>query len=195
MKFTLAYEGLLPSTGNQRSGSSPPGKLAAVWSIRNQIAPQMRRLFETKPVLAHPGTTEARAAVLKLSRRIKRDGLEFIALVRPQLNLACALDIEMLVNHDVGSVVTGAGDLDNRIKTLLDGLRLPKGAHEIKTNQPVETPCFCLFEDDALLTGLCVKMDRNYAATVADPQHVRLNIKVIVEPGEHGFENQAFVGD
>jgi hypothetical protein len=51
------------------------------------------------------------------------------------------------------------GDLDNRIKTLIDTLRKPKGAMELRGINPQadEDPLFCLLEDDDLVTGLTVE--------------------------------------
>jgi hypothetical protein len=54
------------------------------------------------------------------------------------------------------------GDLDNRLKTLIDTLRKPHNANELVGNEmpPVdEDPFYCLLEDDDLVTGLGVETD------------------------------------
>ena len=53
------------------------------------------------------------------------EGDRFLALIRPKLKLKCELDLRILANHGPASVVTRTGDLDNRLKTLLDGPRCP----------------------------------------------------------------------
>ena len=58
---------------------------------------------------------------------------------------------------------TQGGDLDNRLKTLLDALRAPKVLAEVPEHaQPSadESPFLCLLEDDALIDGLSVTTDR-----------------------------------
>jgi len=44
MKFTLHYEGLLPSSGNK-------GRVEAKWEIRKAFDPQLRELWSTHPAL------------------------------------------------------------------------------------------------------------------------------------------------
>ena len=45
--------------------------------------------------------------------------------VRKSLDLGCSLKVNFLRNESVGSLITQADDLDNRIKTLFDALRMP----------------------------------------------------------------------
>jgi Rhodopirellula transposase DDE domain len=86
-----------------------------------------------------------------------------VAIARSALKLKCELCVNMLVNHSLGSLVTGIGDLDNRVKTLLDALRVPKDPQEFKnvTLAPGLYPC--LLEDDAMITALHITTDRYLA--------------------------------
>ena len=73
------------------------------------------------------------------------------------------LSITLLTPEEPGRAVTQAGDLDNRVKTLLDALRVPKSLTELpRGDRPAdgETPFYCLLEDDALVSGLTVVSDR-----------------------------------
>jgi hypothetical protein len=59
-------------------------------------------------------------------------------------------------------LVTNGGDIDNRIKVLLDGLRMPNtdgemGGFLIDSD---EHPFFCLLEDDRLVSSISVTTDR-----------------------------------
>jgi len=55
-----------------------------------------------------------------------------------------------------GDIVHG-GDLDNRLKNLLDGLRMPEREDDLKGCEPgTGKPFYCLLEDDALITKLSV---------------------------------------
>ena len=48
-------------------------------------------------------------------------------------------------------------DIDNRVKTILDGLRCPQNEHEIGQNTPRDIgPIYTLLDDDHLVTKLTV---------------------------------------
>jgi hypothetical protein len=74
----------------------------------------------------------------------------------------CGVDILFLRRDAPGKLVSGGGDIDNRLKTLLDALRMPKTGelplHEKPTDE--EKPFFCLVEDDSLITEIKVVTDR-----------------------------------
>jgi len=60
-------------------------------------------------------------------------------------------------------LVSSGGDIDNRIKVLFDGLRVPKYDSELKNLAPEEgeNPLFCLLEDDdSLITSIKITTDR-----------------------------------
>jgi hypothetical protein len=88
-----------------------------------------------------------------------------------------------------GSVIS-AGDLDNRIKTLIDCLKIPRSKNELPADvSPLadEDPFFVLLEDDNQVTGLKVETDM-----LLDPieqgqdssQRTRLLITVELRPYE-----------
>ena len=62
-------------------------------------------------------------------------GHEFMPLIREAVGLACSLDIVFMRKGEIGSLVSQDGDLDNRIKTLFDGLRMPT-PNEMKNHRP-----------------------------------------------------------
>jgi hypothetical protein len=60
-----------------------------------------------------------------------------------QLRLVARLSIVMLRPEPPGSIITAGGDIDNRLKTLFDALRMPKVISEIPNGdapQIGETP-------------------------------------------------------
>jgi hypothetical protein len=194
MRFALSFEGALPSSGNDRHPGKP-SKLRQIWDIRDAISPQIEGLFKSHHALrGDTGATRLTRNIL--NDPIVIDGRRFFPLIRPALKLKCGLQIQMLLNHAVASVVTKSGDLDNRLKTLFDGLRCPAGSQEIKQYAAADIARYCLLEDDALITSLQVEALRNYAApSVAAIDHVRLNITVTVEPAEGDVLNRPFLGD
>jgi hypothetical protein len=103
----------------------------------------------------------------------------------------------MHVNHDLASIVNNAGDLDNRIKTLLDALRIPANLQEIQGHMPPKiTEYCCLLENDILVSALRIETVRHTAVPAgADVNHVRLNIMVRLEPLFDAFVNEPFRHD
>jgi hypothetical protein len=98
-----------------------------------------------------------------LARRyVRSNGFRFVPLVHKGLDLVCGLNILFLRREDPGSLISNSGDVDNRIKTLLDALRIPTDGSEILDASPDkdEDPFFCLLEDDRLVIELNIKTDR-----------------------------------
>jgi len=93
----------------------------------------------------------------------KRCGTRFVPLVRKANGFTCSLDILFLRRDTPGSLVENGGDIDNRIKVLLDGLRMPKTVPElggVQIDSADEDPFYCLLEDDKLITSISVTTDR-----------------------------------
>jgi hypothetical protein len=89
-----------------------------------------------------------------------RCGFRFVPLVRKKNGFTCALDILFLRRGHPGELIVSA-DLDNRIKTLFDSLKIPGQCSEVKaTPEPGENPFFCLLEDDSLITSVKITTDR-----------------------------------
>jgi hypothetical protein len=194
MKFALSYEGPLPSSGNPRDPSKPP-KLSEIWTIRNHICPQIHRLFETHGAF-RGANGHSNALIEAVKHPIKVDGKEFYPLARASFKLKCELQIEMLVNHPIATVITNVGDLDNRLKTLFDALRSPQNPQEIKGYMPNIDPYCCLLENDVLISAVQIETLRNIGAPLdAAIDHVRLNIRVRLEPTEWAFVNEPFQHD
>jgi len=92
------------------------------------------------------------------------------------------LSIKLLRPEAPGSLITQGGDIDNRIKTLLDALRLPIEAELPPGIAPTdfETPFFCLLESDTLVTRLDIDTDRLLADVPVND--VQLFIHVQAKP-------------
>lgn len=76
-----------------------------------------------------------------------RCGFRFMPLVKR--DMACQLDI-LVLRRDEPHSIFGRGDLDNMVKTLIDGLRMPQQCNELAGDIPGvdDDPFFCLLEDD-----------------------------------------------
>jgi hypothetical protein len=147
MKFTLVYNGPLPASGNK-------SKIDDVTRIREKLSPQLEHLWSTHhalQVLKEYGWAEDPNAQTKVGFISTPDGpptprqksqmlpgsminlCDWISvgaktykpLIRKTLNLNCDLSILFLRQEDPGALITQGGDLDGRLKTLFDALRLP----------------------------------------------------------------------
>lgn len=117
----------------------------------------------------------------------------FLAIVRERLHLVCDLDILFLRREPPGQLVSGGGDIDNRIKVLFDALRVPQDENELRGCGPEKTMA-CLTEDDKLITGFRVTTDRllEPPASPSNVNDVRLIINVEVKPTKLTTENMAY---
>jgi hypothetical protein len=104
--------------------------------------------------------------------------------VREQLFLTCSLDILFLRRDTPGGAITPAGDIDNRIKTVIDALRRPRYQAELAENETPgegEDPFFCLMEDDSQVDKFSVATDALLDPT-KDNQQAMVVIAVEVRP-------------
>ena len=176
MEFTLYYRGNLKSN----SGAEDKHRL------RCHFHPQMKALWQQKPLSAFkdsllqtPGV-ETRLAKGNLSVIRTIAGFKFAPLVSARIHLIAELDILLLRPEPPGAIVTQGGDIDNRIKTLLDALKVPSEPNALPKNaapRSDETPFFCLLEDDNLITKVSVESDR-LLEPVKTPSEVVLLIRV-----------------
>jgi len=174
LQFTLTYDGPLKSA-NSTSAED-------VYAIKRRFHRQMRRLWDTNAVLQNwrvsddeyarqsGDTTPSfmRQPLADDQRPLWRDSLAhtfvrangwtFVPLVRAPLHLACAVEIDLLMNAQ-----KNPPDLDNVQKTLFDALKMPDSERDKRffatPPTPDEGPFFCLLEDDRLVTHVQSRFD------------------------------------
>lgn len=121
----------------------------------------------------------------------------FLPLVRSDMNLIARLDITFLRPEEPCCLITKGGDIDNRLKTLFDALRIPSEANELPSRlipEDDETPIFyCLLESDSLITSVSVVTDRLLVHTQASDE-VLLLIHTIVRGTRVTGVNQSIIG-
>jgi hypothetical protein len=122
-----------------------------------------------------------------LAKRFSLYGYNFVPLVKEELDLICDLDILFLRPQRPGGIVW-AGDIDNRLKTLLDAMRLPERGEDYSARTPAsdQQPFFCLLEDDQLITRVAVETDQllEPAEGSQDNADARLIIMARLRPHE-----------
>jgi hypothetical protein len=175
MEFRLTYAGPLYATQRDARNGEPPKHTENRRHIRRQFHVQLKRFWENvivpriTPDLTGTGRSSFRVTsggpgpaitIDELSKRHALYGFNFVPLVTAELDLLCGLDILFLRVGRPGSVVW-PGDIDNRLKTLLDAMRIPEAGEKYTEMSPQsdEQPFFCLLEDDKLITKVSVDTD------------------------------------
>jgi len=187
MEFRLTYEGKLLSNGN----------LQHKHEIRKKFHPQMRRLWEITPSLnqmrnpvldlVEVNRAPDRSRIEYLSEQFSRNNYQFVPLVTRDLNISfCGIEILFLRPDPPGSLLNKS-DIDNRLKTVFDALRMTEGKAELGGFDfpgEDERPFYCLLEDDALVTKVSVETDMLLEPIGADfdKNDARLIITVTIQP-------------
>jgi hypothetical protein len=106
--------------------------------------------------------------------RVPLAGFEFVPLIHREYYLACQVDVIWLRRKAPGDIVHG-GDLDNRLKTLIDGLRMPHEETEVGRSPPSAPGerVYCLLDDDGLITKLSVSTHQLLEPVAPDSDDIR----------------------
>jgi hypothetical protein len=196
MKLSLQYSGPLTSSSRHRN--------AVKQRIRTVFSPQLlgfcsvqeeRRPRDLYFLSLPPGRTNLREGTLKGNRIVFQGAVGMqdrhcfvrlgkytvIPLVTRPSNLLVSLHIHLYRREEPGGVIVTGGDLDNRLKTLFDALRMPHTSDEIPDDDPGADPrLFCLLEDDSLITEVTVETHRLFepAANEERDTDVRLSVHI-----------------
>ncbi len=171
MHFTLYYRGLLKSSAGTKEKQA----------LRRHFHRQLQELWKHKPLsgFADSLLNTARDDTSLNIRRVI-NGFDFAPLVCTETSLVAELAVTLHRPQAPGAIVGSGGDIDNRVKILLDALRVPSETTAIPSGDAPredETPFFCLLEDDKLVTALSVHTDRLLEPDL-DPNEVLLLVRV-----------------
>jgi hypothetical protein len=189
MKFRMTYDGCLQSDGTAQHKHA----------LRREFHPQLKRLWEVDPNLkafADNGIPRLNM----LADQYTRLGYRFVPLATSGMSLIAAIDILFLRPGEPGSVIP-SGDIDNRLKTLFDALRMPDSKDELGgylTPTADEDPFFVLLQNDKLISHIAVETDVLLQPTQSAkgdflPNHARLIITVTLRPYKVAIGNMHFV--
>jgi hypothetical protein len=151
------------------------------------ITPSLKEMRNPVLGLVEVNRPPDRSRIEYLGEQFSRNNYQFVPLVTRDLGLSfCGIDILFLRPDDPGNVIKKS-DIDNRLKTLFDALRMPEGKAELGDYDypgPDETPFFCLLEDDALVTKVSVETDflLEPIGEDFDKNDARLTITVTLQP-------------
>lgn len=186
MEFRLVYRGILKGNGN------PVQKQF----IRRSIHPQLLELWNQNPLVDFHDTLPGGRNAPKENPFARKVGqFVFRPLINSEHDVFAELDITFLRPEQPGTLVSNSGDIDNRVKTLLDALRMPHTENEIpKGDVPAtsENPFCVLLHDDSLLTKISIETDRLLEPNI-DPQEVLLLMKVKIGVTRATMFNMSFM--
>ena len=209
VKFRLYYEGPLYAA-NVRDFASDK-RSSHKHDLRRQFHRQLKHFWEThlwlrdskggRSILGLPPREndphDYKAPLVEsIAEAHEINGRHFVPLVCEQFHLLCELDILLLRRDRPGGIIQ-ARDIDNRLKTLFDALRMPKPGVEIASAvfEPNEDPMFVLLQDDSLITRVTVETDELLdppPESGKDDAWVRLLVHVKLHPYRVGMFNLSF---
>jgi hypothetical protein len=200
VEFRLIYKGQLPAQKSGGGGGRVREKhllrkefhkqLRELWRQQPDLREQTERRYiqyMTPPnQVSYPGPgvksilpdlagnrPDAKTWMEHIADNHQRCGGRFVPLISKDGGFTCSLEILFLRRDNPGNLVTSGGDIDNRIKVLFDGLKMPETVDDLGgfPIEASENPFFCLLEDDKLITSITVTTDR-----LLIPQDVDENI-------------------
>lgn len=160
--------------------------------IRNAFHRQLEQLWSTNEILTHSMTTSdefhslSKPPIERVSdvfyvssdthkartlldvllecysdKCTNNNGYRWAPLVLQTYSLSCELDILMMFRgHKPGPIEYG--DLDSRVKTIIDALKQPEPQNIVDAPREPSRPYFVLLQDDKLVSRLTVETDTLY---------------------------------
>jgi hypothetical protein len=216
MRFHLIYAGPLSASGNKpkpdearniRDQLSPQMKY--LWETHHALKVLQNTAWVPRPGNSAPlisgnaspfddGTAMQKARknmpwmFTNFCEPISYGESSYVPLVRKSLDLNCGIDVLFLRQGDPGALVNQGGDIDNRIKTLLDALKMPDSDASSKW-PPKSGVTYCLMESDTLVANLSVSTDRLLFAPNEKPNEVHLVVEVEIQVLRVGAWNVCLV--
>lgn len=215
MRLRLIYSGELKASQQPDLRTGQPKQIVNKHQIRKAFHLQLKRFWEQDSFLnsarVHPNDygvdtsisdyekiwqpdTNKQVSLNKaVANKHQEYGYKFVPLARKDWKLHCKLQILLLRQDGVNSAVS-AGDIDNRVKTIIDALTKPAHLNQLPANEsPVEgeDPFYCLLEDDRLVTSLEIESD-----SLLDPNfpnnHAHVIVSVEIRPHTVNMFNLSF---
>lgn len=188
MRFKLLYFGEILI--------NPKKRAQHISDIRMQFHPQLKKLLDYRPwnnmtQYMMPNATKSPITTRHIG------GIDWNPIITPNLKLLAEIDIQMLHPEVVGMA---RSDIDNRVKTILDGLRCPQNEHEIGANTPRDIgPIYTLLDDDHLITRLSVNTSHLLDTAIFEsdiartPDTIFMMLDINLRVAEGTLENLPFM--
>ena len=194
MRCVLYWKGPLPSNGDRKTKHE----------IRVKFHHQLEQLWELEPALKErrdgfkgAGVDVTGIAVPK-AEPVTVNGQKYLPLVVGSLRLVAFIDVSLSLRRWPDVLMRPGGDLDNRLKTLLDALRVPD-ENQARGIVADSSTIYTLLEDDNhLVSGLQVRTEQLLDPPDGDEceqlHYVRVKITAVVRPTVVTADNLTFLG-
>jgi hypothetical protein len=214
MEFRLIYDGPLVIDGDATQKHTIRKyfhkQLAELWQkhplLNKQVTVPVIRYTTPSNMVSYPGPgvpqvmasdrKEAKPWAEHLADRYSRGNYRFVPLIQKD-QAVCSLDILFLRHEAPGHLVkSNGGDIDGRIVTLFDGLRMADETNELgkfPTPESHENPFYCLLQDDRSITDLHITTDR----LLLPPQtgHAINNVHLVIHVKTQSISPEALFAD
>ena len=151
LRFRLYFRGSLPANG------SPKQK----WRLREAFSSQLEALWTQEPLCHIQKFRDSSLHQNECYLAEARNGITYFPVISERIYTLAEIDILMLRPGSPGFITVGGGDIDNRLKTLLDALQPPNSTDTYKPDSlDLAAPISCLLQDDKLITRINVETDR-----------------------------------
>lgn len=147
MRITLTHKGEIP--GNKR----PPEKIDA---IRQDFHRQLSKLWGRNQLAILKTWLDSNFAAGAPDFRRVVGTYVYLPVVSEAIHTHARLTITLLAGVDVHRPAFANGDIDNRVKSLIDALAAPSQATQIPSSAPA-VGTICLLSDDSLVDGLTIQ--------------------------------------
>lgn len=172
MPFTLVYQGQLKPRQRTRNGEGAA-------ALRGVFHPQLQERFE---YLLKPGLS---------SQVTEVDGCHYMPIVHARHGIAADIEVTLLAPHGLR-----AGDADNRMKALLDGLTRPANPQQVGPHDSTDPtqPTFCVLDDDKLVNRLTVDARPWYGREPGDTASLAVINVTVRANGQTTIWSSAVIG-
>ena len=204
MRFRLTYEGELISTqeDDQPSSVREDRRRKQKHALRKWFHPQLKHLWATHPMLKTKNNISSANGENYLDKTAKDFagwGYNYVPVLKKGDQAICHIETLFLRRQMPGGLIRG-GDLDNRMKTLYDSLRMPSSPAEMKDiagPDENEKPFLVLLEEDNLITHTAIETDILLDLPInnsdAEMNRVRLIMTVTISPYGGSLESVDWV--
>ena len=180
MEFCLHYFGKLKSKGDASEKHE----------IRISLHNQIKSICNSDPfsIVFEPdikGTRDSASKPMFVEHGNKR----YWYLISEYLSTVVDLKITILVPHGIGKLVNNGGDIDNRVKTLFDALRIPSVSTEIPKIDNfdyTDVGMYCLLQDDKLINRVSIQTYRDHDSLDKDSVRCLIEVKTKITATLYG---------
>ncbi|RWA71387.1 hypothetical protein [Mesorhizobium sp.] len=182
MDIYLTYRGQIPSKTSS---------LDAVWSMRKSFHSQLQKLWGKEPfaILKKWEDSNFAAGAPNFLRQIG-DQI-FVPFYSEVVGVGVKLEIKLLTGLPLQQAVISSGDLDNRVKRIIDALRAPTQKGELTKNLEPGSRWYCVMDDDSSVKEVTASLAPYLDSS--DPSESFVFVRVRTSPSAVTLANLAML--